>query len=195
MGIALGRGALVAVADPQESGRRATPALTSWRHHHLMESHMSYIVSGLQSAPFAPLFGLDDEALIAQGIHRMNAPQDGLYPCRVTLADVPAGTPVLLLSYQHQPAAGPYRADGPIFVTEGYRETAMVTGELPLMMTRRILSVRAYDGDDMMVDAEVVDGQQADTLIRRYLSQPDIAYLHVHLARRGCFAARVDRAA
>lgn len=154
---------------------------------------MSYIVSGLQSAPFAPLFGLDDDALAAKGVRRMTAPQDGLYPCRVTLADVSAGTKVLLLSYPHQAAIGPYRAQGPIFVTEGAVETAVASGEVPLMMARRILSVRAYDRDDIMVDADVVDGKEADALIRGYLAQPEIAYLHAHLARRGCFAARVDR--
>lgn len=155
---------------------------------------MSYIVSGLQSAPFTPLFGLNDQALAERGIRRMTAPQDGLYPCRVTLADVPAGTNVLLLSYQHQPAHTPYRAEGPIFVTEGHADTAVTRDEVPLMMAKRILSVRAYDADDMIVDADVVDGKEADALFRQYLARPDVAYLHVHLARRGCYAGRVDRA-
>lgn len=154
---------------------------------------MSYIVSGLQSAPFAPLFGLDDQALAQRGIRRMTAPQDGLYPCRVTLADVAAGTDVLLLSYQHQAAHTPYRGEGPIFVTEGHADTAVAKGEVPLMMAKRILSVRAYDGDDMIVDADVVDGKDADALFRQYLARSEVAYLHVHLARRGCYAGRVDR--
>jgi len=155
---------------------------------------MSYIVSGLQSAPFAPLFGLDDHTLAERGIRRMTAPQDGLYPCRVTLADVPAGTNVLLLSYPHQPAHTPYRAEGPIFVTEGPADTVVARDEVPLMMVKRILSVRAYDADDMIVDADVVDGTEADALFRRYLARTEVAYLHVHLARRGCYAGRVDRA-
>lgn len=155
---------------------------------------MAYRVTGLPSAPFAPLFGLEDHALAQHGIRRMTAPEDGLYPCRITLADVPAGTSVLLLSYQHQPAHTPYRAEGPIFVTEGALPTAMVQDRVPEMMAKRILSVRAYDADDMIVDADVVDGRQAGALFRRYLDQPQVAYLHVHLARRGCYAGRVDRA-
>lgn len=154
---------------------------------------MTYRVTGLQSAPFAPLFGLNDQLLAEQGIRRMVAPDDGLYPCRVTLADVPAGTPVLLLSYRHQPAKGPYRAEGPIFVTEGMAETAVATDTIPAMMAKRILSIRAYDGDDMIVDADVVEGRETDALFRRYLDRSDVAYLHVHLARRGCYAGRVDR--
>jgi hypothetical protein len=56
-----------------------------------------------------------------------------------------------------------------------------------------LFSVRAYDGADDMVDAEVVDGREAAPLIERYLARPDVAYLHLHFARRGCFACRVDR--
>lgn len=155
---------------------------------------MAYRVSGLQSAPFAPFFGLGDDALTDHGIRRMVAPAGGLYPCRVTLADVPAGTSVLLLSYRHQPANTPYRAEGPIFVTEGPADRAVVEDAVPPMMAKRILSVRAYDGSDMIVDADVVDGKEADSLFRRYLDRADVAYLHVHLARRGCYAGRVDRA-
>lgn len=155
---------------------------------------MAYRVTGLPSAPFAPLFGLEEAALAAQGIRRMVAPPDAGYPCRVRLIDVPAGTSLLLLSYQHQPANSPYRASGPIFVSEGAYETAVVEDAVPDLMRKRILSVRAYDADDLIVDADVVDGQEADTLFRRYLALPQVAYLHVHLARRGCYAGRVDRA-
>ena len=34
----------------------------------------------------------------------------------------------------------------------------------------------------------------AAPLIERYLARDDVAYLHIHFARRGCFACRVDRA-
>jgi hypothetical protein len=154
---------------------------------------MAYRVSGLSPDLFAPLFNLDDAALVAQGMRRMVAPADGLYPCRITLADVPVGTPVLLLSYPHQPANSPYRAEGPIFVTEGPATTCVVDDAVPPMMAKRLLSVRAYDSDDLIVDADVVDGMAADNLFRQYLERPDVAYLHVHLARRGCYAGRVDR--
>jgi hypothetical protein len=40
----------------------------------------------------------------------------------------------------------------------------------------------------------VVEGAAAEPLIRAYLGRPDVAYLHVHFARRGCFACRIDRA-
>ncbi|TAK45094.1 MAG: DUF1203 domain-containing protein, partial [Betaproteobacteria bacterium] len=43
-------------------------------------------------------------------------------------------------------------------------------------------------------DAEVADGRSVEGLIRRYLEDPEVAYLHLHYARRGCYACRVDRA-
>jgi hypothetical protein len=47
----------------------------------------------------------------------------------------------------------------------------------------------------MMIDAEVVEGEQAETLIEKLLTNPRADYLHVHFARRGCYAARVERVA
>jgi hypothetical protein len=54
--------------------------------------------------------------------------------------------------------------------------------------------VRAYDTRDCIHDAEVIDGKSVEGLIRRYLADPAVAYLHLHYARRGCYAGRVDRA-
>jgi hypothetical protein len=154
---------------------------------------MTYRVSGLSSDLFTPLFSLDDATLAAQGMRRMVAPSEGLIPCRITLSDVPAGTTVLLLSFRHQPANSPYRAEGPIFVTQGPAPTRVVDDELPPMMAKRLLSVRAYNSDDMIVEADVVDGKEADGLFRNYLARRNIAYLHVHFAKHGCYAGRVDR--
>ena len=45
-----------------------------------------------------------------------------------------------------------------------------------------------------MVDADVVDGQALEPVIARLLGDPRADYLHVHFARPGCYAARIDRA-
>jgi hypothetical protein len=45
-----------------------------------------------------------------------------------------------------------------------------------------------------MVDADVVDGHLLDTAIERLFNEPRVEYLHVHFARPGCFACRVNRA-
>jgi hypothetical protein len=116
------------------------------------------------------------------------------YPCRISLEDAPIGEQVLLLPFVHQDSRSPYRASGPIFVRRGIREARRIVGQPPPYLTRRPLSVRAYDAADEMVDAEVIDGAEAGVLIERYLAREDVAYLHVHFARRGCYACRVDRA-
>ena len=111
----------------------------------------------------------------------------------VGLQDAPVGEEVLLLPFTHQDSRSPYRASGPIFVRRGLRKAGRIVNELPSYLTLRPLSVRAYDAADEMVDAEVVDGAAAAPIIERYLAREDANYLHIHFARRGCFACRVDR--
>jgi hypothetical protein len=43
------------------------------------------------------------------------------------------------------------------------------------------------------VDWELVDGQQVEQTIERLLAIPSAAYLHIHFAAPGCYAARVER--
>ncbi len=153
---------------------------------------MNYQLRGLEPATFEKLFDLDDKALAAIGARRMRSDQPVGYPCRISLEDTPVGEEVLLLPFTHQDSRSPYRASGPIFVRRG-QDAAHIENTLPPYLTLRPLSVRAYDAADEMLDADVVDGTAAEPLIRRYLARADVAYLHVHFARRGCFACRVER--
>lgn len=155
---------------------------------------MNYQVRGLEPALFEQLFDLDDAALAERGIRRVRADQPVGYPCRISLEDASVGEELLLLPFVHQDAATPFRASGPIFVRRGQPAAARMVNELPACLALRPLSVRAYDRAGEMVDAEVIDGREAAPLIERYLARTDVAYLHVHFARRGCFACRIDRA-
>ncbi|MGH8204160.1 MAG: DUF1203 domain-containing protein [Steroidobacteraceae bacterium] len=155
---------------------------------------MNYQLRGLEPALFEKLFDLDDAALAGRGMRRMRVDQPVGFPCRISLEDAPVGEDVLLLPFTHQDSRSPYRASGPIFVRRGRAQAARIVNELPTYLTLRPLSVRAYDAADEMVDAEVVDGREAAPLIERYLAREDVAYLHVHFARRGCYACRVERA-
>ena len=155
---------------------------------------MNYQLRGLEPRLFEPLFALDEVTLTSRGMRWMRADAPVGYPCRISLEDAPVGEEVLLLPFTHQDSRSPYRASGPIFVRRGQREAARLVGTLPPYLTRRPLSVRAYDAADDMVDADVVDGSDAEALIERYLARDDVRYLHVHFARRGCYACRVDRA-
>jgi hypothetical protein len=154
---------------------------------------MPYRISGLPLEQFRPLFGLDDAALAARGVQRfiVDKPHDA--PCRIGLEDAEPGETVLLLNYEHQPARTPFRANGPIFVRENATATSHLTNTIPDQFRRRPLSVRAYDAQGMMIDADICDGSALEPLIRRLFENPEAAYLHVHFARRGCYAGRVDR--
>ncbi len=154
---------------------------------------MSYTLRGLEPALFEPLFGLDEETLAARGMRWMGVDEPIGYPCRISLEDAPVGERVLLLPFVHQESASPYRASGPIFVRRGVGKARHLVGKLPPYLTHRLLSVRAYDAADDMVDAEVIEGAAAAPLIERYLARDEVSYLHLHFARRGCYACRVDR--
>jgi Protein of unknown function (DUF1203) len=46
----------------------------------------------------------------------------------------------------------------------------------------------------MMLDADVVSGPDIETLIARLFKNPQLAYIHAHNAKRGCYSGRIDRA-
>ncbi len=149
--------------------------------------------TGLPPEPFTALFGLDDETLAARNIRRVTADSKPGYPCRVTMQDAEPGETLLLLAYEHQPAASPYRASGPIFVREAAGDTYDSHAVPPVFLSRQ-LSVRGYNDTGDIVVAGVVDGDRAEALFKQMLEREDVAYLHVHNAGRGCYAGRVERA-
>jgi hypothetical protein len=154
---------------------------------------MSFQIRGIDPAPFSPLFDLDAEALLARGARRVTADAPDAYPCRISLERAPEGAELLLVHHAHQTVAtSPYRAAGPVFVSRA-NAPAQYRAELAPIMRDRLLSLRAYDGDGLMVDAEVGENGAVLDLIRRFLDDPAVAYVHAHFARRGCFAARIDR--
>jgi hypothetical protein len=155
---------------------------------------MSFTVTGLPLEPFSRLFGLDVAALAEHGAIRIHIDAPASAPCRITLEDAEPGETVLLLNHEHLPVDTPYRSRHAIYVRETATETAVAAGVLPLAMARRLLAIRAFDSNDMMVEAEVVEGRDAAPLIETWLADDKVAYLHAHYARRGCFAARIDRA-
>lgn len=154
---------------------------------------MSYRIAGLSPELFAHLWSLDEAALDAQSIRRVVADSDRGFPCRVSLDNARAGETLLLLPFQHHDVAGPYRASGPIFVREQAMRMAVFENRIPEFFLRRLLSVRAYDANGWMQASEVVEGTQLAQAIESFFKRGDVDYLHLHNARPGCFAARVDR--
>ncbi len=155
---------------------------------------MAFTMSGLPVEPFQPLFALSDAELAQRQIVRMTADKPVGFPCRLLLADAALGDTLLLLNYEHQPAATPYRSQHAIFVNEAATVPATFIDEVPPVLTvRKAIALRAFDGAGMMLDADVVPGTEVEALIGRLFENTQAAYLHAHYAGRGCFAARIDR--
>ena len=153
---------------------------------------MSFRVTGLDPALFRHLHALSDAELALQGARRERVEAHPSAPCRITLDDAAIGESVLLLGYTHQPAATPYRQEGPIFLREpGQR----FEGEdvIPPALARRTLSLRGFDTDGMMREADLTEGGDAAAMIERFFANREIAYIHAHYARRGCYAALIER--
>jgi hypothetical protein len=153
----------------------------------------SFQLVGLAFEPFAPLFALSDRELAKLSARRVVASGKPGFPCRVSLRDADVGDELLLLHYPHQPAGSPYKASGPIYVRKGAQQRTMEVGAIPDCVRTRLMSVRAYDAVHMIVDAAVCDGKDVATEMERMFGNEEVAYVHLHNAKRGCFSALVNR--
>ena len=148
---------------------------------------------GLAAENFEPFFAMSDADLAALGARRVVADAPAGFPCRVSLEDADVGDELLLLPYEHLGAGSPYRASGPLYVRRGAARAVLAPGAIPPYVTRRVMSVRAYDAGDMMVDAAVCEGAEAREIIEGMLADPAVSFIHLHNAKRGCFSCRVER--
>jgi hypothetical protein len=154
---------------------------------------MTYRITGLDPAPYKPLFGLPDAELEKRGVVRMTVTSP-TFPCRVSLTDRDPGEKVLLLNHVSHDVANPYRASHAIFVTEGAEQPAEYVDEVPPVFETRVLSLRGFDKDGMMTEAVLTQPGEADAGIRKLFSNPEVEIIHAHNATRGCFSARIERA-
>ena len=155
---------------------------------------MTFQIHALPIEPFEADLSLTDEALRARGIRRVVADSRPVYPCRVSLQDAREGERLLLLPYLHHDVDTPYRASGPIYVRESAVPALPGVDEVPALLRSRLLSLRAYDARGMMVWADVLPGTELESGIAQLFALERSAYLHVHYAKPGCYACRVDRA-
>ena len=155
---------------------------------------MSFQIHALDSEAFEPFYALDAQALAWAGVRRMTVTDCPGYPCRVSLRDADIGETVLLMNYQHQSQGTCYRASHAIFVRDGAKTARPDRGEVPGVLTARPISLRAFDARHDMVAADLAEGSALHGAIRSLLARRDVAYLHLHNAKPGCYAARAERA-
>ena len=155
---------------------------------------MSFRITGLPAERFAHLFALSDAELSALGaVRRIADARTPGYPCRVSLTDSVPGDELILVNYEHHAVSSPYRMRFAIFVRKG-EETYDAVDQVPEQLRRRMLALRAFDDDAMLLAFELVDGRDLEPAIERLLGMRQAVYLHIHFAAPGCYAARVDRA-
>ena len=154
---------------------------------------MTYRITGLDPAPYKPLFGLPDVELAKRGIVRMTVTEKPSFPCRVSLTDRDLGESVLLLNHVSHDVANPYRASHAIFVTEGADAAAEYVDRVPPVFETRVLSLRGFNRDGMMAAAILTQPGEAEAGIRQLFANPEIETIHAHNATRGCFSAKIER--
>jgi Protein of unknown function (DUF1203) len=172
------------------------PSSSITREEMQRKSGCSFRVSGISSEVLNEFRQLSDDELQERNVYRYVADKKPGYPCRVSLVDAEIGESLLLLNFGHLMTSSPYRSVGPIFVRESARETYLRVDEIPevLRAPGRMLSVRAYDNNDMLAGAAVIGTAEIDQSIQELFADRRAEYLHVHYAGPGCFACRVDRA-
>jgi hypothetical protein len=155
---------------------------------------MSFIIQGLDPALFGSLYDQKQAKFNKICVEYHDVTEEPGFPCRVTLADARIGERVLLISYTHLAGTSPYGQSGPIFVTEHAQSRGHYVNAIPPALASRLLSLRAYDHNDAMIDATVVEGRLAKDVIDAFFDNPSIAKIDAHNAVRGCFAAHIMRA-
>lgn len=115
------------------------------------------------------------------------------FPCRQCLRDAEIGEELILVSHTPFRSDTAYRSASPIFVHRDDCGAPASSSELPIQLTRRQLSVRAFDRTEMMIDATVIDGDELGSTLERFFSDAETDRIHVHNATRGCWATTISR--
>lgn len=154
---------------------------------------MTFQIHSLPAKPFAHFFDLSDADLKDRHITRCVADADQGYPCRVTLREAAKGEELLLLNYEHLALASPYRASHAIYVSKGAQDADVEAGDIPQSLKLRPLSLRAFQPDGDMFDADLADRDTLGDSLTKMLSNPSVAFVHIHNAKQGCYAALATR--
>ena len=153
-----------------------------------------FIVCALEDNQFSQYFDLPEEKLTELGAYLFVADQSPCYPCRVSLIDAEVGENVLAISYEHHVENSAYRSSGPIFVRQTAQTVELDKNEIPQVFNNRLLSVRGYNGSNLMIEAETAVRDDIQATLFRFFDNSDVHYIHVHNAGPGCFSCSVKRA-
>jgi hypothetical protein len=155
----------------------------------------TFRITGLDPELFRDLVGKSDDELTALGARRVVVDESPGYPDRIEMRDLDVGEHALLVNYSHlNDPSSPYRSSHAVYVREGATAAYDAVDEIPDVLRRRLLSVRAFDKHTMLVAADVLDGKDLGAWITATFDDEAVDFIDVHNAKPGCFAARVRRA-
>lgn len=155
---------------------------------------MPFQIEALDAEQFQPLFDLTDAELSARQMRRVTVDAQPGFPCRVSLRDAEIGRTMILLNYTHQDALTPYQSKHAIYVSEGAQRAQPMVNIVPTVLSVRPISLRGFDQGGNMIAADLAEGDQVADAIDALLEIPEVAYIHLHNAKPGCYAARAVRA-
>ena len=154
---------------------------------------MGFQIHPLPAEKFQHLFDLSERDLAAHRACKMVVAEKPGTPCRVSMEDAAVGDSVVLVNYTHQDAQSPYHASHAVFVRNGVDTAQIKENEIPEVLVSRLISLRAFDDNHMMRDADAVNGTKLFEAISTAFEDEEVAYIHLHYAKPGCFAASVSR--
>lgn len=154
---------------------------------------MPFLIHALEPDRFQSLFSMSDDELQQHHARRVAVEANPGTPCRVSLRDAEVGEEVVLVHYEHQSADSPFRSSHAIYVRNNVAQCFLDEDEVPALFRHRLMSVRAFSKDHIMINADAVEGTHLELILKRFLDDQDVDYIHLHYAKPGCFAARVER--
>jgi len=154
----------------------------------------NFKIKAIDKHNFSELLNLNGQELEKYKAKWITADKNPGYPCRVSLLEAKVNERVLAVPFIHHDVDSPYHASGPIFIRKNAEMAELEVNEIPEILRQRLLSVRAYNNQKIMIHAEILQGKELETGIRRQLLNNEVEYLHIHNANPGCFNCSVHRA-
>lgn len=137
---------------------------------------------------------MTDSKLNSFGAYIFESDECPCYPCRVSLIDAKVGERVLAINHEHLAVNTPYKSAGPIFVRKDANVANLSVNEVPQMLRHRMLSVRGYNNDNLMIKANTVIGEELENILTEQFTDKTVNLVQIHNAGPGCFNCSVVRA-
>jgi uncharacterized protein DUF1203 len=129
--------------------------------------------------------GAQDHVVVA-------ADQPQAFPCRHCLRWAQPGERVVLFSYAAIPPGNPYSETGPIFVhAEPCQRYEAINKYPPEFRNGRVF--RAYDRDNRIIDAKVMNGAAPEAVIGNLFDNLETAFVHARSVTHGCYTFAIER--